>query len=69
MNHTTKYLVAFVSSFLSAIVLASFFSIQTTSHQVVRLEEKIESLRGQYAIADSRFRDVEDRLKILEAKK
>ena len=69
MTHTTKYLLSFVGSFLSAIVLASFFSIQTTSHQVVRLEEKIESLRSQYAIADSRFRDVEDRLKILESKK
>lgn len=69
MNVTEKYFFSFIGAFLSAIIIASFFSIQTTSLQVARLEEKMEAIKSNLAITETRHREMEDRLKILEAKK
>lgn len=69
MTPNAKAALSFLGSFLTAIVLASFFSIQSTSLQVARLEEKIEAIRNHLSASENRQRETEERIRLLEAKK
>ena len=68
MNPSTKLFFSIVGSVLSGVILASWVSISQTSHQVVRVEEKIEAIKLLFASNDQRFQNIESRLSKLESK-
>lgn len=68
MTPVSKYAFSIIASVMSGVILASWVSISQTSHQVVRVEEKIEALKLLLASKEQRFQNIENRISKLESK-